>query len=251
MKRLLFLLLILPLLAGGQPLTDFAARAAGGKLELLLIPQGAFSGWATNLQFTLSWPSGGAAPSLSQPALAGSYLPIAPAGAPAERGGRLYQKYAGFGLVSLAQAGASWQAGDSIAVAQVGLPPGSPPYRVEQDAWVSENNGSIYVELNGVPVTGALSTSLEAQAAGGLAIFPNPAASLLHVRPPAALRGASLALLNAEGRQVLLLQAERLSAGEDWQFPLPPLPPGIYFLRLSGLEGARAVQWGSLLHVNP
>ncbi len=71
-------------------------------------------------------------------------------------------------------------------------------------------------------------------------VFPNPAADVLTVQT-AAQGGCDVQILNAMG-EILLYKKFAPDAAGQFFIKLPNLPDGVYFLKISGKNGVRAVQ---------
>jgi hypothetical protein len=221
-----------------QPVTGLRLVQQGTQLELRLSPASGFGGLVSNVQATLKAPAGA---SLSGWAAPAAWLPIGPSGPPVTIGDTVYQRVSGTGLLTLAAAGQPWNAGDTPPVLYAASST-SAAWTLAGSGWTGLENGAAYVELDGVPVTGAvrseIRTSVYPEPAGWIwDLYPNPASGSAWLRwEGVPLRG--WILRDLQGREVLrgTLQGR---AGQQ-RIPLGDLPAGLYMVQPAGPEGIGA-----------
>ncbi|MEL6651943.1 MAG: hypothetical protein AAFQ87_14170, partial [Bacteroidota bacterium] len=155
MKRFFYLLFFCPGFILAQPTVSLCLDNTGSALELKIIPDAAFSGFVANIQFTIQSDD----PSVSYGLPSGilAYIPMAKAGGTMTFGGSAYQKFTGFGTLSLSMLGDSWAAGDVITLFSIVPSNLAANYSIAIDSWASDNNGEYYVELDAIDKTGASS----------------------------------------------------------------------------------------------
>jgi hypothetical protein len=191
-----------------QPRADILLHQnADQTMEVLLVPDGEFTGLLSALVFTISWEGGvDNEPLLEQSASARALLPLAPCGPVHEVGGRHCRIYSGIGFTTLAEAGQHWRADQSWAVAAISAPPGAKPM-LDDNSWVKDrrNNGAYYLSLNGLSRTGKVRSvdhSVGTEGSLSIHVGPNPSqGELVVVEVHGAVGDAvSLEVLDARGR---------------------------------------------------
>lgn len=234
---------LLPLIwtpLAAQPVTGLVLIQQGTQLELRLSPASGFSGLVSNVQATLKAPAGA---SLSGWAAPAAWLPIGPSGPPVVIGDTVYQRISGAGLLTLAAVAQAWSTGDTPPVLYVASST-SAAWTLAGSTWTGLENGAAYVELDGVPVTGAVRSEIRtsvypAPAGWTWDLYPNPASGSAWLRwEGMPLRG--WILRDLQGREVLrgALQGR---TGQQ-QLPLDGLPAGLYVVHPEGIEGQFAPQ---------
>ena len=163
-----------------QPRADILLhQKADHTMEVLLMPDGEFSGLLSALVFTIGWEGGvDNEPLLEQSASARALLPLAPSGPVHEVGGRHCRIYSGIGFTTLAEAGEHWRTGKSWTVATISSPPGAKPM-LDDNTWVKDrrNNGAFYLSLNGLSRTGkvrSVDQMIGTEGSMSIHVGPNP-----------------------------------------------------------------------------
>lgn len=127
-------------------------------IELRIKADQAFSGLYSGSVVTVSRQNGLLQiDSISQPADAMQYHPVSLQGQEDVNIHTRYQKLAGFGMVTLADAGASWSADSQYVIARIHCS-GQPLIgylELSDDIWTQGHNGNHYQELNGEECTAA------------------------------------------------------------------------------------------------
>jgi Secretion system C-terminal sorting domain len=223
------------------PTLDINCQANGASaIDVVVRPNGDFEGVFSSLVFTLRWAAGtatlGEAEQIGLPA---QYMPIASSGPVVESNGNNYQVFAGFGFIALADMGASWTANDEILLATIPVINGASSFAAVNDDWTGElqNNADFFVSLNGEDRTGALYGSPSyinaASTSPAWALRPNPAegyTTLSAFGVPGAT--ASLAIVDALGREVWLEEIMTLEGRAAHTLDLSKLESGTYLVRI-------------------
>lgn len=110
---------------------------------------------------------------------------------------------------------------------------------IAEDAQGLRDSTAVTVVLNGpdslsCPQQGKRGRRPKENQASEMQVFPNPASQVLQVRLPATQRqSAELQLFAPNGQ---LLQRRAVEGQRQHQLDIAPLPPGVYLLKLSGIE---------------
>ena len=128
-------------------------------IELRVKANAGFDGLYSGSAFTVSWDMGTPLrlDSMSQPDDVALYHPISMQGPAAIDMHHTYQKFAGFGMTTLATAGRSWAKDSETVIMRLHVS-GSPmvgEIQLIEDQWTSEENADHYQELNGQDRTGS------------------------------------------------------------------------------------------------
>lgn len=231
------------------PQTSVRSEQDGDQLRIILTPQGNYFGWVTSLDLTLSWLADGSSHlggTTQQPGVA-AYLPMVKDGPEVVEGGRVYQRFHGEGLLSIANAAEAWWAGQDVEVLTVPLIGNVSDISVADDAWTVANDGGYRILLNGQDVSSGVETSTGIGAEG-----PSPGLSINAVcqqgrilvsgTTPVPAGVLELELLTLTGQQVY--HADRRMAGGriEQTLDIQTLPEGIYLLSARVGGQARALR---------
>lgn len=212
-----------------------------GGVDIKLRPTEHFEDIVSTVVFTIRWDASSDAHlgAITQDALAGVYLPIIKSDVETDAGGYRYQIFSGMGFTPMHDVAAQWEAGQEYTVATIPIS-GSASFTVLNDAWTTENNGTFYVSLGGLPSTGIIYDLSTGIAAGdglgvGIDIQPNPADKECTVTVDADMaRPVDMELFNPAG-QIVWAKHVTLIAGRNTQtLDLTPYDQGVYMLRLRG-----------------
>lgn len=164
----IFLFALLPLTIFAQPTVSLCLNNTGSALELKLQPDAAFSGFVANIQFSIKVDD----PSVTFGSPTGilTYIPMAKAGSETVSGGSTYQRFAGFGTLSLSTLGTSWAAADVITLFSIVPSDLTASYSIAIDTWATDNNGAYYVELDAIDKTGTTSVCSSTLPVEGLSL---------------------------------------------------------------------------------
>jgi hypothetical protein len=129
-------------------------------IEVRIKPDGDFQNLYSASVFTIRWPVSSTLhiDSISQPGPAAAHHPIAAQGEVTTDIHHRYQKFAGFGLTTLAASGIAWQKDSQYVILNLHVS-GTPRvgyYELINDAWTLEQNSDLYQELGGYDQTGTI-----------------------------------------------------------------------------------------------
>lgn len=217
-----------------QPIVDIilVQNEADSVLEFWLRPNADFGGVVTSLGFTLRWDT------LTGDVL-GTRVNVCPSGIPFSStstvidSGYYHRTFTEYGTSLIVDEGCPWTACEEhlVMTIPVGVTGGFGPFEIVP--------GSYYVGLGGSGGTGVinptepcLSTGIAVVSGGvakGIALFPNPATSLLTVALPGGQPWlAYVEIIAADGHTM------RLPNNRDGHLDITSIAPGAYALRVSG-----------------
>lgn len=213
-RSALTLLLLVPTLTFGQPITDITLVNTGtGELEVRVRPAGDFDGFFAASVFTIRWldASGvdlGGVVTQTPPAV--HY--VSESGDMAIEGIYRYQIYAGFGNVPISSTGGNWIGGQEVVLCTIAVPLDGTVYAIVEDDWTEANNGDYFISFNGVAVGGgttggviySVSTSVHSLDNGSVVkIVPNPTNGPAWIELSGmATNRLELTLIDATGRSI-------------------------------------------------
>lgn len=211
-------------------------------LTVYLLPSDDFDGIVSNIQFSIRSDN----PQISygnveQLDSIRKYIPMQKAGSIHQVGNYSYQKFAGFGLTSIAATNSQWHQMDTISLLKIQPSNLSAKFEIVNDSWTQSNNGDYYAELNAQPHTGSIHE--ECFAVVGIEqkfststifqIYPNPANDLLSIvyqnNQPSSHFMVGLYSLHG---QELLVRNYYFEPGKVINIRLQPFPKGFYYLKI-------------------
>ncbi|MEM7373821.1 MAG: T9SS type A sorting domain-containing protein [Bacteroidota bacterium] len=227
-----------------QTNVDICLHKADGYWQCALRPQSDVDGLISNIQFSLATIAGAAQiDSIVQKGLAPVYLPLEKAGQAEEDNGLLYQKVAGFGLISLDSLDVSWTGANWTAICNIYLSDTTAQLWLKVDQWTETNNGSYYLEWNGEDHTGEIKSKCPLTTFTGFeeeinsspwTVYPNPfdGQTQLLSKESSFL---FLELTDLSGK-VVWTNRRRIEAEQSTTLDFDFLPSGVWLLRVRNQE---------------
>lgn len=223
--------------ATAQQNVDIGLYQSDGVLEVKVRPEADFSGIFSSMVFTIRWDSNSSASlgASTQDEAVANYMGVERSGNIREQGGFRYAVYAGFGMRSLSNAGANWQAGQEYTVLRIPVT-GQGEFELVNDAYTADrqNNGNYYVSLGGTDRTGIIYKGLApASEDGSVLIQPNPNNGRFTLSFANSTKSdVTVEVINSIGQTVFNETVRDLEGNYKREMDLSTMGAGAYYVKL-------------------